>query len=287
MLKAISRWFSAVIAIFNGKVDSASEKLRSDPSAIKAEYTKVIEEKKNRLNTYKEAVGKIIAQKTQKMERLKTLTEEIEKFRKLESGAKAKAQKVASGRIKSEVEADPEYLRCRQAFADFSSTRNEKESHAEELDVDIKSLDERVADHKRNMETLVRELDKIKVEQHDAVAEIISAKEEQAIADTLSGISDDESANSLNNLREIRRNVKGQAEIAKQLSGLDNAKNEAEFLAEMQNSEANSEFDDFIEFKEEPIDIDGIDLLSEPYVSTESEAKAEKKEEKKVRQRSL
>ena len=60
------------------------------------------------------------------------------------------------------VRNDPEYIKCQAAFKDFSTTLREKETHAQELAVDIKEFEKNIAGHKTQLTGLLREIEKLK-----------------------------------------------------------------------------------------------------------------------------
>ncbi len=51
----------------------------------------------------------------------------------------------------------------------------------------------------------MRDLDKLKEEKHDAVADILSASEERQIADMMTGLSNDRTSEELRELRDCAR----------------------------------------------------------------------------------
>ncbi|MFN3190411.1 MAG: PspA/IM30 family protein [Aureliella sp.] len=248
MFKAIGKYFRAVWYLMTFRVDKASESLRMNPGVISANYDRVIEEKRSRLNQYKDAVSAMIAQEESKKEKLRGLTEEIEKLEKLKSGAAAKAKKLVdkyNGDIAA-VKGDPDYAKCQAAFKDFSSTLSEKQQRASELDDDLKGLVSNVAGHKTQIQSLMRDLEKLKEEKHDAVADVLSAKEEKEIADMMTGLSNDRTSEELRELREMRQKANANARISRELAGMDTDRAEAEFLEYAQSSESDDEFDALI-----------------------------------------
>jgi hypothetical protein len=92
MFKAIGKYFRAVYYLMTFRVDKASETLRMNPGVMSANYDRIISEKKQRLNQYKDAVSAMIAQEESKKDKLRSITEEIGKLEKLRSGAAAKAR---------------------------------------------------------------------------------------------------------------------------------------------------------------------------------------------------
>jgi phage shock protein A len=248
MFSAIGRFFRAIGYLFTGKVNSAADAMSNNPTVISATYDKVIQEKKKRLNEYKDAIAAMIAQEEGKKEKLGNLTEEVQKLEKLKAGAAARAKQLVdkyNGDVNA-VKSDPEYLKCQSAFKDFSSTLAEKQQRANELEEDLKTLMANVNSHKTQIQSLMRDLDKIKEEKHDAVADILSATEEKQIADMVNGISNDKTNEELHRLREVRQKAAANARISRELAGLDSKKAEADFLEYAQKSAADDEFDALI-----------------------------------------
>ncbi len=89
-------------------------------------------------------------------------------------------------------------------------------------------------------------LDKINSEQHKAVAYLIIAREQEAIADTPSGISMDGPSAELIRMREIREKAKARSKVAQELAGTDLKSEEEEFLTAARASAISDEFDTLI-----------------------------------------
>ena len=256
MFKAIGRYFRAFGYLITGRIDESRRALSTNPAVVQATYDKVIEEKTKRIHQYKEAVGAMIAQEEKKKAALKRLTEEVEKARKLRDGAAAMARKVVARHNgdTDAVKADPEYQKCQAAFKDFSSTLAEKEAHCKELESDINDFEQNISDHKTQLKSLLREIDKIRGEKHETVAEMLTAKEEKEIADMLSGISKDRTNEELQELRDIRDHAKATARVSREMAGVDTQREEAEFLEYAAASESDSEFDALIGLAKEEQD---------------------------------
>lgn len=248
MFRAIGRYFRALGYLLIGKVDRARQSISVNPDVVRATYDKVIREKKDRIHQYKDAVAAMIAQEEKKRTSLKRLTEEITKLQKLRDGAAAMARKVVerhNGNADA-VKADPEYIKCQTAFKDFSSTLQEKQDRCEEIEEDLKTLVTNVNGHKSQLQSLLRDLDGLKQEKHATVADIITAKEEQEVAELIAGISKDRTSEELQELRDVRDQAKAQSRVSREMSGLDAKKSEEEFLEYANDTVANSEFDALI-----------------------------------------
>lgn len=248
MFSAIGRFFRAIKYLFTGKVDAAADAISANPTVISATFDRVIADKKKRLNEYKDAISAMIAQEENKKERLSELTKEIEKLEKLKSGAAARAKSLVDkyNGDSVAVKNDPEYLKCQSAFKDFSSTLDEKRQRATELDEDLKTLINNIGGHKTQIQSLMRDLEKIKEEKHDAVADVLSAKEEKQIADMVNGITNDKTSEELQRLRDMRQKAVANARVSRELAGMDAKKAENEFMEYAQKNAADDEFDALI-----------------------------------------
>jgi phage shock protein A len=248
MFRAIGKYFRALGYLLTGRIDAARRTLSSNPAVVQATYDRVIEEKTKRIHQYKEAVGAMIAQEEKKKSTLKRLTEEVAQLKKLRDGAAAMARKVVE-RYNGDAEAvknDSEYVKCQAAFKDFTSSLTEKETHCRELETDIQEFEKNIAGHKTQLQSLLREIDKIRQEKHETVAQMLTAREEKEIADMLAGISKDRTNEELQEMREIRDQAKATARVSREVAGIDTKRSEAEFLEYASQSEADSEFDALI-----------------------------------------
>ncbi len=256
MFKALGRWIKAVGYLLTGKVDSARRILDSNPHVIQAKYDEIIEEKVSRIHQYKQAVSGLLAQEESKLARIRQLTEETSNLERLKAGALAKAkQSVAKlrseGKSKEEIHADEDYKKCQAAFQQFSATLAEKQQHIEELEGDVENYAKNIADHKVQLQQLIREVDKLRDEKSDAVAEVISAKHEKEIADTFASIAQDGTTEELQSLRKIRQEIKAEARISSEIAGTDTKAQQAEFLEYARTSQSSSEFDSLLGLDED------------------------------------
>ena len=248
MFTAVGKYFRAVWYLMTFCIDKASESLRMNPGVVSVNYDRIIDDKRAQINQYKDAIASMIAQEESKKQKLKVLTEEVQRLEKLKAGAAAKARQVAekySGDAAS-THSDPEYQKCQTAFRDFSTTLTEKQARIAELESDIDQLLANVNRHKLQIQTQMRDLEKLGEEKHDAVATILSAREEQQIADLMTGLSQDRTSEELRELRELRNKASANARVSRELAGLDTKQAEAEFMEFAADSQANDEFDALI-----------------------------------------
>ncbi|MBI2422699.1 MAG: hypothetical protein HYV27_07705 [Candidatus Hydrogenedentes bacterium] len=251
MVRALYRWFKAVGYLMTGQLDSARRTLDSNPHVMAAKYDDVIREKTARIHQYKQAVAGLIAQQEGKLQKIKALTDEVGRLEDLKAGALAKAKKrveelKAAGKPLEAIHTDEDYLRCQTAFKDFSGTLAEKQARIDELEEHIGEYSKRVAEHKVQLQSLMREIDQIKAEKTDAVADVITAREEKEVADTLAGIAKDGAAEELQRMRQLRNELKAEARVSKELAGTDSRAQEADFLEYARKDQSKNEFDALI-----------------------------------------
>ena len=236
MFGAIGRYFRALGYLLIGKVDAARMSISQNPNVVCATFDSIIHEKKRHIRQCKDTIEALLAQEEKKRAELKNQSEEVAKLAKLKEGAAVMARKVVQ-RLAGDIEAvkkEPEYITCQSAFQDFTSTLDEKETRCAELEEDIKTLASSITGHKTQIQSFIRELEKVDQEKHETVADIITAREERELADMVSGISKDRSSVELQEMRDLRAKAKATKRI------------EEEFLQYATESASSNEFDALI-----------------------------------------
>ena len=248
MFKSIGNLFRALIYLLTGRIDQARKTLMSNPNVIQANYEEIINEKKNRLKVYQGALSGLIATQETKMAKLKDQSGQANHYESLKAGAAGQAQGIVKqiGNNPEAVRENTEYQKCQAAYRDFSSTLDEKQKMIAELEGDIKNLGKQISGHQNNINGLLREIDRLKSEKHEAVADIVSAKQEKEIADMLSGISEDKTSKELQELREVRTQAKAAARVSREVAGVTAKQTEDEFLGFATNSKVDNEFEKMV-----------------------------------------
>lgn len=251
MFRAIMRFFRSFGYLLTGKVDAQTDKLQRDPTVIKANFARIVREKKASIQEYMGAVAQLVAQEEKKTQTVKRLGEEIARLRNRQAGAagiaKARATDLkAQGKPIDVIKGDAKINEAKAAYSDFGSTLDEKEARVAELEDDIEGYADRIKTHKIQLQALSRDIDKIKDEAADTVADMITATEEKELNDVLSGISEDGTGAELERMRELRNQAKAEARVASELAGTDSKQLEVEYENFAAANQANDEFDDLL-----------------------------------------
>jgi len=234
-----------------GKVDKQTDKMNRDPTVIKATFENIIREKKSSIQEYMSAVAQLVAQEEKKTQMVKRLGDEVAHLRNLQAGAGGKAKERAAdlkakGVHVEAIKVDVEIMQAKAAYSDFGSTLDEKEARIIELEGDIRSYADRIKNHKIQLQSLQRDIDKIKDEAADTVADMITATEEKQLNDVLAGISEDGTGAELERMREARNHAKAEAKVASELAGTDSKRLEAEYENFARAHVANDEFNNLL-----------------------------------------
>ncbi len=251
MANGFTRFFRAIWYSLTGRAHEQADRILEDPNAVRGAFESIISDKMESLQQYKNAIGQLMALVEKKKGSLKSLTEDVEKLEILKTGAIQKAKSTAAelqqqGTADEEIKQNAEYVKCVTAYQDFNSTLEEKNARITELEADIEESEKQIDSHRNQMKTLHRDLDKIKEEQAETVGDLVIAKQQEQIADLMSGISTDGTSEELSRMREIREKAKGRSIIAQELAGTDTRAEEEEFLAAAQSTAASDEFDSLI-----------------------------------------
>jgi predicted nucleic acid-binding Zn-ribbon protein len=248
---ALGRYVRAFGYLITGRIDSARKELSKNPHVIQATYDRIVQEKTAQIGHYKDAVAAMIAQQEKKMATLKRLSDETSKLEQLKQGAAAKAKSVVD-RLKGQgmdmeaIKHNEDYMKCLAAYNDFSSTLQEKASRIGELEADVAALGDNISGHKVQLQQLLRDLDGLREEAAATVADMITAKEEENIANMVAGISQERFSKELQDMRDLRQQSKAKARISREMAGTDTKRQESEFLEYARAGASTDEFDRLI-----------------------------------------
>ena len=247
MWKSFVRLLKVIGYTISGNVDAKARLLATNPHAMNAMYDEVIQEKKKRFSQFLSAMAEIVRISEGKKSELIVVSTEVVQFERRIRGATKMAQErfaemQAQGKSQEEALGDLEMIRLKTALSDMRSTLAEKQKRVAGLENDLAGHEAKLKELKVSAEGLQRELETIKAEKGEAVADVITAQQEEQANKLLAGISTDGTSKTLESLREMRGRAKAEAQVSRVVAGVDAKKQMAEFDAFAQSSEHDADF---------------------------------------------
>jgi len=242
MFRALGRVLRSFIAIFTGRADRAADRIAKDPDAMRAEYDAVIRELKTNIREYMDVDASIRAERERRLAQLEALTGDITKFERAVIAAKQKLAQIKArlegeGLDRAAIEKDPDFIKFRDAFKDYSTTLAEKKQREEELQTNIKQYTERIDRNVRRLREQQRRMEKVAQDKHEAIADVLSAQERQRLADMEAGISEDRTGERLSTLERLQREAVARADSAEAMAGTAGDRQLDELLEAVEGSE--------------------------------------------------
>ena len=193
MANSITRFFTAIWYKLTGRTHDQMDRLIENPEVLRNAYEVIIRYKQRNIQRYKKAIGMLLAVVKQKESALELLAADINELQKIQANAIAKTEAIAAelqkaGTPAEEIEQHPDYVRCVTASNDFDATLEKKNARVAKLKTEIKRAQEDIESYKLQLTVLHRDLDNIKTELSEALADCITEREQEEIVDMLSGI---------------------------------------------------------------------------------------------------
>jgi chromosome segregation ATPase len=240
----IFRILRSIWYAITGKGNRAADGLLQNTDVIAGNFDHIVKEKRGRINTFKDAISTLVAQQETKKQTLKAVSGEVARLEQLKAGALAQGKKVVErlGGDQAKAAGDPDFAKHQAAYRDFSSTLEEKKKRVAELEGDIETQGKTISSYTGQIQTLMRELEKIAAEKHETIADVIGAQQQKQVADIVSNLAEDTTSQELQSLRDMRMKAKASAKVSQSLSGLDTKSAEDEYVAAAGNSAHDDEF---------------------------------------------
>ncbi len=199
-------FFGKLMAVIRGFFVRAGDDLvSSSPGAIQATYAAAIKEAAQNYKEMERAVALLAAEREKTKNRLEALDkEEAELNAKLE-GALAAA------------ESDPENPVHREAGMRYLTRIQEIDEQQARLTEEMEVQEKKVEDYKIKLRNVKNEIDKLKKEEGEMVAEYISTQQVIQLEDRLKGIGESAVDESIIAIRDKVSQMKAQANIASEM----------------------------------------------------------------------
>ncbi|MFH1098754.1 MAG: hypothetical protein V1723_02455 [Candidatus Uhrbacteria bacterium] len=222
----MTRFFRALFYYLSGQFIWGARSLEKNPHVIEARFDHALGKLGDNLRVVKDQVGSILGLRERRKMDLGRLQEQKAEHEDTMDGAEALAQDRvtklrAEGRSDADIEADAEYRQYSAAYADAESTLGAVNADIARCEEDIARYDQQGKDYVIQLQQMQREIEKIKREKHETLADVSIAAMEGDIQDALSGFATDGVGKELDALRDIRMKARGDAEVSRTLAGSD------------------------------------------------------------------
>lgn len=199
-------FFGKLVALVRGFFIRAGDDLVSQsPEAIRSTYAVAIQEAKKRYKEMEEAVALLARERERSEEALRNLDrEEQELLKKLEGALSAAV-------------AEPNNPAHREAGTRYQVRIQEIDAKQEALTQELDSQSGKVEEYKTRLRGFMTEIEQLKREQGEMVAEFMSSRQVLVLEDRLKGLSETAVDESVVAIREKVANLKAQAKIASEL----------------------------------------------------------------------
>jgi len=250
-MRSFFRLLGSMFKWMFGWAGRTSDAMASNVNVMAATYDNSIKKGTNDFNTLQDAVSQILRIKIDKETQFKNLTKEVERLTNVKTGAGNKAKQMvdklkAEGKSVEEIKLNAEVIKCQGAYNDASSSLKDKNDRLTELDAEIKSYDGTVAKYKAQLQQMQRNVENLRNEKSEAIAETAASRQANDINRLLTGIATSTQDEDLEAARRARKEMKAKAQISSELAGNDAKVADAEYLRYASDHEANSEFDNLL-----------------------------------------
>lgn len=238
LFSSFVRFLKTLFGIVEGRTHMASDALlTSSVENIKAQFRKAQVEIGENYSKLKDAIKSlIVVTENKKLE----LTASKERCIKLQIQMDACVQKAKDS-------SDPN---LRSLYAKFSTEKKNEEAKLQPLANEIEVLQKQIDGYVSKLKEMETKIQKLKREESETVADIVSSKTITEVNSRLSSISTDETSKNLELVREARIHAKSEMKLLDHLVGQE--EQEDNLMKELEASDSLSEFDSLVQASKEP-----------------------------------
>ena len=193
----MTRLLKTIWYTLTGRAREEGDKLLfQDLHAIRHAYDVIIRYKQVNIQNHKNAIGQLIAIVEGKKNSLNRVNDEIDGLKSsiaklLENKNEKVTELQESGISDEELNQQADYIHIINLHNEFVTTLEERTIRSSKLNREIQRVQEDIKLHKDETVVLYRSVEKLKSEQKDAVEDLVSAREYQEIAETVTSIKAD------------------------------------------------------------------------------------------------
>ncbi len=234
-------FFGKLWAVIRGVFIQAGDDLVSrSPESIKATYASAIDEAKKNYKEMERAVALLVNEREKTEALLKELDDEERELQRKLEGTLAMA------------EAEPDNIAHREAGSRYLARQKEIDLKQAALTEDLELQRSRVEEYKSRLRSFFNEIDKLKREQGEMVAEFVSSQQMVRLEDRLRGLSESSVDESIVAIREKVQRMKSEANIAAEMRESTVASQDETYERLGAEREAEARFDELLKARSAP-----------------------------------
>jgi phage shock protein A len=252
MFKAIWRYFKAFGALLTGGINGMRSSLNENRHVIAATFDEIKDDQVKAVRSMSDAVAAMIAAKERKVAKVSTLTGRVAENSEMRDGALAMIEELkgqydlTDDASINKLKATEDYQEAAGAYESLSKEIEDDEHTLDELELAIVEDEAQLSNRLAQLGTMKDQIEKIKQEKHETIADVEAAKQERQINDMINGISDNDSGERLSEMRDMREKMKAQVTVGRKLAGTESASRKERFKKFAQKKKASSEFDNLL-----------------------------------------
>lgn len=223
---AVGRFFRGLIRVCTFGIIKLAEPMENSPAMMGLQYDEIIEKKAKAAQGLKNAIGSLIGQQEICQDKSNKIYEEINDLKDEKAGYLALAQErikklMDGGMSQADALSDAEVRQYQGAFNDAASSLEAKEKHVQDLELQIKEMQESIDNYVIQGQEMAREVEQLRSEKHETVADVHIAQNIDRINEALAGISTKGADDQLANLRRRGAELKGRAKASRRIAKTD------------------------------------------------------------------
>ena len=239
MLQAITRFFKALGYLITLQFDKFADQYANNPGVIGVRYDEIIRRKRASIDEYVSAVAQIEVLKEKNVALASELKKSISEYRDeleaiIEEGKKTDTESA-------------QYTALMDEYNNIKSLLETQETRQQEIDKAVETYKDDLTNHKLSLQGLLDEVANLKKEKVSAVADMMSAREEEKIARVVAGLSTDTVDKELEEVRNARAESNARAKTAQDISGMDVKLKKQKRLGAIRSKKHTDEFSQLVE----------------------------------------
>lgn len=226
-MKQAGRFFRGLVRVLTFGLVKLTEPMEDSPAMVGLQYEEIIEQKAKAAQQLKNSIGALMGQQETLQAKYETLQNEIKDLEDEKAGFLALARDrikhltETEGKTQEQALADAEVMQYQASFSDADSSLTAKMKHLEDIKQQVGGMQESIDNYIIQGQQMAREVETLRQEKHEAVANIAINRNIDKINEALAGISTSGADDQLANIRRRTSEIKGRAKASQRIASTD------------------------------------------------------------------